>query len=186
MKRLLTLGIVLAASGAALGQTGEVSGKNWGFVGPRSAPVYEPDGKTLVPAGDGRVEILYKGNLVVAAPGGSIVIVADGTGNRFAAAGLFALGVLNVPGTVSGDTVTLVVRVWDRSTGLTFATAGEKASESVQVTLGGNRSTPPGEMTQLQPFVLAPEPGAGALGLLGLGGLWAACRSKVAGVVRPF
>lgn len=172
---------LLAGAVTAFGQVGTISGKNFGFAGGAKAPVFEPDGVTLEPAATGRVEILFNGSILTASAGSSTVIVTDGTGNKLAAAGLFALGSLDVAGTQPGATVTVTIEAWDNSTGATFATATTKASETVSVTLGGGTSAP-AALSAMTPLTLSvtqtPEPSTYALAALGLGGLLFISRRK--------
>ncbi len=76
-----------------------------------TTPVIGPDGVTRMSKVVGRVEIVYKGTVLSTAK------------NTFAADGIFSLGILTVPDVGAGGTATITVRVWDVTSGATYASA---------------------------------------------------------------
>jgi hypothetical protein len=89
-------------------------------------PVFRADGVTKVPKGEGRVEVIFNDQVV--SP------TKDGTGDPFYADGAFDLGSIPLTGVVSATEAAVLVRVWEKSTGATFATASATGAELVVVT----------------------------------------------------
>ena len=115
MNRLLLAFLVtLLALQSALLADGGFSAKN-SFGASDRRYLLDVDGVTPLGKGFGRFEILSGG--VRISP------VADGTGSTFYADGLFALGIVTVPGTTAGSSATVLVRAWDNRFGATYADA---------------------------------------------------------------
>jgi hypothetical protein len=108
--------------------------------------VFQADGVTPAPTNTGRVEILY--NDAVISP------VSTGAGSPLTLPGIFVLGALTVPGVPAGRPAVLVVRVWDNSTGETFASATASGSEEVVVPSLGGGLAPPAPLSGFQGFSL--------------------------------
>ena len=128
-KLLLALGLVLLGL-TGLAQ-GTLNGKNSAVV----SPLLDSNGLKL-PLTSGRVQILY----------GDVVLNSDDT---LAIPGVFATGVLTVPGVAAGGTAKITVRAWDVRAGVTFAAAqaagsGFGSSTFDVVGLGGALTPPPG------------------------------------------
>jgi len=93
--------------------------------------------------------VLGRDGLPMAKAIGSVEIL-DVTGHvirsgRLAAAGIFALGVVEIPGTVPGGNGQITIRIWDNSTGATYDTAEIKLSTVVSLFgLGGGVIPVPG------------------------------------------
>ena len=101
--------------------------------------VRDVDGVTPLNKTTGRFEILS---------GGAVISpVTDGTGNAFAADGIFALGIVNIPGTSGGGSALVNIRAWDNQFGATFADAvasgGHFGEFQVLVTGLGEGISPP-------------------------------------------
>ncbi len=101
--------------------------------------VRDVDGVTPLNKTTGRFEILSGG--IVISP------VTDGTGNTFAVDGIFALGIVNIPGTSGGGSALVNIRAWDNQFGTTFADAvasgGHFGEFQVLVTGLGEGISPP-------------------------------------------
>ncbi len=113
MKRLLIplLYFVLALCVRADG--GFSAKNNFGVSDKRV--ILDVDGVTPLSKGFGRMEIVAAGKIITS--------VTDGTGSQMYADGMFALGIVNVPGTTAGSSATIVVRAWDNRFGATYADA---------------------------------------------------------------
>lgn len=88
---------------------------------------------------------------------GSVEIL-DSTGHvirsgRLAAPGIFALGIVEIPGTVPGGKGQITIRVWDNSTGETFDTAGIRFSTVVNLFGLGGGDVPIRGLGQVSDFV---------------------------------
>jgi len=131
---------------------------------------YDLDGITKVSKDNGAVQFVFNG-----------AVVGAGTYN-FASAGTFSAGVVNIPGQ-AGNTVSLTIDVWDKSTAATYEDALKVGkylpSQTITITLGSDK-LPPSELTGFSggKLVLAPEPSTVALAALGLGGLLFISRRK--------
>jgi uncharacterized repeat protein (TIGR02543 family) len=111
---LLALLTVLLTGSIPLRADGGFSAKNSFGVADRRY-ILDADGVTPLSKSFGRFEILSGGARISA--------VADGTGSTFYADGLFALGIVTIPGTTAGSSATVVVRAWDNRFGATYADA---------------------------------------------------------------
>ena len=134
----LALAGTLSFSASAQTSPGTFSGKN--IIGGTKRLILNRDG-TALKTTVGRVELVRNG--VVLAAGAPAV---DGT---------FVLGVVNVDGTSLGDTITVTVRAWDTTTGVTYSAASVRGSEEVQVGPLGGGTVPPVEMSNFTGFQLA-------------------------------
>jgi len=175
MKKLALIAVCTLAGFSSYAQ-GVINGFN-GFTpvgGSSIAYVRNIDG-SLLPT-TGRAEVLTADGLTV------LSTVKDGTGNALAAAGLFSLGTMQIPGSTIGSPASVLLRVWDSTSGSTFATALVSASTVVTFpTVGG--STAPSNFvtgsnfTGIQVAVI-PEPSTVALAALGVAGLFFVARRK--------
>ena len=115
MRRFLLALLALCLTGSfALHADAGFSAKNSFGVGDRRY-ILDADGATPLSKSFGRFEILSGGARISA--------VADGTGSTFYADGLFALGIVTIPGTTAGGSATVLVRAWDNRFGATYADA---------------------------------------------------------------
>lgn len=87
------------------------------------ALILGPDGAPLSKA-VGRVEILAMDGTVMSSN-------QDGTGNPLGLDGVFALGVLSVPGGTLGGSGRVTLRAWDSTTGATYAEASVKGQTTI-------------------------------------------------------
>lgn len=108
-------------------------------------------------------------------------LAAVGSPVAFAGNGFFSGGTLNIPGVAPGATGTFQVRAWDSASGGSFEAATAAAgivgeSNVFQNDTGGAGAPPgpPGFLTNLQGFSVAPvpEPTTIALGLIGAAALF--------------
>jgi hypothetical protein len=170
MRRKLPLTFVALSTlaTAALAQDGTFSVSNLIFNGTGVVReyIYDIDGSTLLPKAAGAVQFVYDGTVLGL---GTYGFVTDG---------IFANGAIGIPGK-AGQTVTIAIDVWDKSTATTYTaalTSGHFLPEQkVTINLGGVGGVP-SSPAQLGGFaggklITAPEPSILALTALGLGSL---------------
>ena len=86
------------------------------------------------------------------------VEVVDTLGNvlksvPLAVDGLFFMGVINVPGTVPGDSTVVTLRGWLKSSGSSYDTASWRAQQRIQLRNLGGGATPPPSLETAGDFV---------------------------------
>lgn len=168
MKTILGILLLCAAGASASGQGSVNLNNNFTPAGMNSKAYITsfgiPTAKAL-----GSVEILDSLGTVI----------KSGT---LAIDGIFALGVVQIPGIPTGGTGTITIRAWDNSTGLTFDTAYARNQQVVTLTgLGGGPTPPPslgaaGNFVGLELYV--PEPSTYALAFVGVAGLCFVARRR--------
>jgi hypothetical protein len=183
MKKCVLTGFTMLMCGAALGQ-GTVIFENYAPTAGLNAPVFQSDGLTPASGLQFEAELLSGSsseNLLSIATTGFLI----GTG-----AGYFNAGVQTLTGVAAGSTSWFQVRVWNTSSGPSFAQAQASglanswwASPSFSALTGGNTGVsvlPPGYLTGLgtSPVYLNSVPEPSVLGLLGLGTAAALCRNR--------
>lgn len=90
--------------------------------------------KALIMGPDGAPLSRSVGRVEVIGSDGSILSSAkDGTGNPLGADGIFALGVMSVPGGRLGGSGRVTLRVWDSSTGATYDEASVRGQTSISL-----------------------------------------------------
>jgi len=77
--------------------------------------------------------------------------------------GVFALGVVTVASALEGDSISVTVRAWDKTTGASYDTATVRGSETLTVGPLGGSLAPPVAMSAFASFQLLPaaDPNAG-------------------------
>lgn len=122
------------------------------------------------------------GRIQITTTDGTVINTVKDT---FAAPGVFALGVLEVPGATT--TANLIIRSWDITSGATYADALIKGEVAVTVTGLGSNATgaPPATLRDGSNFVgltltgtIIPEPSTVALAAFGVAGLFFVARRK--------
>lgn len=149
-RRLLALGVISPCfAGCVLGQ-GQVNLNN-NFTPPggtAKAYIFNMDGQ-LLPKAFGRVEILDSNWRVIRSGG-------------LALDGIFAFGVMEIPGSMPGGNASIIICSWDVRTGASFGAATDSAYSMVTLNgLGGGSIPPPslalaGNFTGLRCCVLSP------------------------------
>ena len=173
---LLAILTVLLTGSITLRADGGFSAKNSFGVADRRY-ILDADGVTPLSKSFGRFEILSGGARISA--------VADGTGSTFYADGLFALGIVTVPGTSAGGSATVVVRAWDNRVGATYADAvasgGQFGEFQCLVTGLGEGISPPSSdaFAAFQSFAL------NTVNLLPLGSLTTSVTGQGSIIVAP-
>jgi len=170
-KTLATIAALLISMGA-YAQNGQIE------LTTRSLP--DLDAPITLPgstAGPGSSATAFTFQVFLVGAGGSLTPITPTASFRTTPAGpaqqyIVDPGVgVDVPGTTSGQTVTLVAQAFN---GTSFATSSIRgASQNFSVTLGGG-TLPPALMTGLNggfQLVNVPEPSTIALGIIGLGAL---------------
>lgn len=114
---------------------------------------------------------------------GTTLLKSGAVGAAANTAGLFFLGVTEIPGVPTGGSGSIVIRSWDNASGTSWDTAQIRAETIVSLTgLGGGTTPTPGlgvagNFTGLQ-LQAIPEPSTVALAALGLVGLLFVARRK--------
>lgn len=188
MKRILPFSLVALTFGQMATHAGVgtilVQNNNGGTI----IPIYDVDGSTAIRGANFKVGVYVSGGGVGqngfpslgAQIGG---FVSPGANARFTG------GQQDVPGSVAGGTVQLIVIAWDITTGTDFASASHYGYSTVFVspTLGGDVDNDPNTPAataasmalNFKSFYLnSPEPSTYALAALGLGGLLFVSRRK--------
>ena len=174
MKRILSLSLAALAfshvtTHAGIG-TMIVQNNNGGTI----VPLFDIDGTTKIAGANYSIAVYVSDNGSLGAQIGPVV--SPGANGRFTA------GQQDVPGSVAGGTVSLIVAVWDNRTGVDYATATAKNQSFpfLSPILGGdvdNDPTTPALTASSMALnfkglaLVVPEPSTVALGALGLGGL---------------
>lgn len=177
MKNLLIVSALVLGATATFGQTINFAA---------SKGIFDVDGTTPLSAAKGQWEVVYKGTIIT--PNGDNGVAFSKTGapqlNSIFGGTVFAFPAST--GIAAGDTPTITINVWDKTTGSTYAaasTSGHYATETITLpALGvvGSTTTPPNlPFTKLVLQVaVVPEPSTYALAALGLGGLFFVSRRK--------
>ncbi|HAB19808.1 MAG TPA: hypothetical protein PLX89_14610 [Verrucomicrobiota bacterium] len=172
MKTLLLLGGLILLGTGSFGQ---------GYINTFNAFSPTPDGQIayvrdcsfsgvppLLSKAVGRVELLALDGTVLSP-------ISDGTGNMLAFDGIFSLGVIPIPGSTPGQPASVILRVWDNSTGATYATALERGSVVVTFPAVGAATAPSNFVLNSNftggPMLCMPEPNSVALAALGFVGV---------------
>ncbi|MEN9676715.1 MAG: hypothetical protein RIS76_2611 [Verrucomicrobiota bacterium] len=99
------------------------------------ALILDPDGAPLSRS-VGRVEVIGSDSSILSS-------TKDGTGNPLGADGIFALGVMSVPGGRLGGSGRVTLRVWDSSTGASYDEASVRGQTSISLpSLDGGMKPP--------------------------------------------
>ncbi len=181
MKRILSLGLAALALGQVATHAGVgtvlVQNNNGGTI----IPLISLDGTTKVFGSDYKIGVFVNNNGSLGAQVGPFV--SAGANFRFTA------GQQEVPGSVAGGTISLIVAAWDVRSGTDFATATIKGYTLPFQTpaLGGDVDNDPNTPAATAPSMVGvkfdghlytPEPSTYALAALGLGGLVLVSRRK--------
>jgi len=183
MKRVLQFGIAALALSQVVANAGVgsvlVQNNNGGSI----IPIFNVDGTTKLAGAGFKVGVFVNNGGALGAQVGSFV--SPGANFRFSG------GQQDIPGSVAGGTISLLVVAWDVSSGADFASATIKGTSAPFTTpaLGGDAdndpSTPAATAASMalnfKSFSLVnivPEPSTVALAALGLGGLLFISRRK--------
>lgn len=183
MKKILLSVAIAAGSCGAFAADGTFAASN-NIYDPVSKTnirqyIFDVNGTTKLAVANGAVQFLINGAVVGAG--------ANNTGiYGFLQAGLFSATDPIVIPNAAGQTVSVTIHVWDKSTAATYELAQISGNylpaQTVSIVLGGG-GTPAAPAASLYPFksgslVPAPEPSTYALAALGLGGLLFISRRK--------
>ncbi len=180
MKRTLSFSLAALALGQMATHAGIgtvlVQNNNGGTI----IPIFNVDGTTKLSGPNYKVGVFVNNNGALGAQVGPYV--SPGANFRFSA------GQQEVPGSVAGGTVSLLVVFWDVRTGADLYSASFSGISAPFLTppLGGdvddNPNTPaataPSMAVNFMSFAIVPEPSTIALAALGLGGLLLVSRRK--------
>lgn len=176
MKKLALIAVCALAGFSSFAQ-GVINGFN-AFKPPGgtvNALVLGIDG-TALPAAIGRAEVLTADGSAVLSP------IKDGSGNALVAPGIFSLGTMTIPGSTVGSPASVILRVWDSSTGSSYANALVRAETTVTFASVGGATAPSNFVTASNftgiTLSVVPEPSTVALAALGVAGLFFVARRK--------
>ncbi len=124
----ITILLLMLLPGAALAQ-GTVSLNNIGGMDPSLRPYLLRHNGDRLSKSSGRIQILSRDGQLVLNP------ISGMPSSGLTADGLFALGVVSIPGTEPGGSTQVTLQVWDSSSGDTYELASEKVA--IPLTLVG-------------------------------------------------
>lgn len=198
MKKLIPFMALLIGVGSAFGQAVDFRNNQTDFTPARDRDVYFGDMTTPLGSSQGYVGTNIQARLMYGAGASSLQPATYVTPARFrnvtggiALAGTWTGGNRTLAGFTYGDTVTLVVQVWDAGADRPGGLAGRTYDEAVAQGLLWGQSAPftytvagPGSattafyMNNFGSFSLVPEPSVIGLGLIGAGALFMLRRRK--------
>jgi hypothetical protein len=198
MKKLIPFMVLLTGVVTAMGQAVDFRNNQTDFTPAADRDVYFPDMTTPLGSSFGYVGTNLQARLLYGTSAGSLQPATYVTPARFrnvtggiALAGTWAGGNRTLAGFTYGDTVTLVVQVWDAGPDGAAGTAGRSFDQARASGLLWGESTPftyvvagPGSATSafymqnFRSFSLVPEPSVIGLGLIGIGALFMLRRRK--------
>jgi hypothetical protein len=199
MKKLIPFMALLIGVVSAFGQAVDFRNNQTDFTPTtRDRDVYFPDGTTPLGSSFGSIGTNFQARLMYGTGASSLQPATYVTPARFrnvsggvALAGTWAGGNRTLAGFTYGDTVTLVVQVWDAGADRVGGAAGRSFDEArtgghlygeslpfTYVIAGPGSATTAFYMQNLGSFSLVPEPSVIGLGLIGIGALFMLRRRK--------